>query len=108
LLRFRIHHITTISEEVPMPFQVTVQRETATIGFDPPDLTDAKAGDAVFWLNADHHTTHQICPKDGVAGDWGDPVAPQASSMQVNVPAAGVYLYRCALHDDETGTLTVT
>jgi len=91
-----------------MPFQVTVQRETAPIGFDPSDLTDAKAGDAVFWLNADHHTTHQICPRDGVAGDWGDPVAPQASSMQVNVPAAGVYPYRCALHDDEAGTLTVT
>src|SRR6266404_695291 len=57
LLRFRIHPSPRINEEVPMPFQVTVQRETPPIGFDPSDLTTAKAGDAVFWLNADHHTT---------------------------------------------------
>jgi plastocyanin len=93
-----------------MPFQVTVQRESSPVGFNPRDLTDAKAGDAVFWFNADHNTTHQMCPLAGAAGDWGDPVTPQGSSMQVNIPNAGVYQYRCAIagHEDETGTLTVT
>jgi hypothetical protein len=45
-----------------MPFQVTVQRENEPVGFNPRDLTDAKAGDAVFWFNADKNTTHQMCP----------------------------------------------
>ncbi|HSY52012.1 MAG TPA: hypothetical protein VLC46_24630 [Thermoanaerobaculia bacterium] len=90
-----------------MPFQITVQCETPPYGFDPANL-EAKAGDAVFWFNADHQTTHQMYPEKGVAGDWGDPVTPQASSMQVNVPNEGIYPYRCACHKDETGTITVT
>jgi len=90
-----------------MPFQIIVQRENPPIGFDPDDLT-VEAGDAVFWFNADHHTTHQMCPQDGVAGDWGDPVPPQNPSMQVNMTPAGDYPYRCALHDGETGIIHAT
>ena len=90
-----------------MPIQVIVQRESAPIGFSPRTL-NASAGDAVFWFNNDHQTEHQICPRDGAGGDWGPVIPPQSPSDQVNLPAAGEYPYRCALHDDETGLLNVT
>jgi plastocyanin len=90
-----------------MPIQIIVKRETAPAGFTP-ETVNAASGNAVFWFNEDHNTTHQMCPQDGVGGDWGDPVGPQSSSMQVNLSTAGTFPYRCAFHDDETGVLVVT
>jgi plastocyanin len=89
-----------------MVIRITVQ---SGIGFSPPDLS-ASVGDAVFWYNEDPETSHQVYPKGGAVGSWGDPVGPECSSMQVNLDTAGTYAYVCAVagHEDEQGTIVVS
>jgi plastocyanin len=85
-----------------MPFQINVEK-----GRFVPEVLNAHVTDAAYWFNTDAET-HQVCPQNGVAGDWGDPFVTNASSMQVNLDKAGTYAYRCALHDGESGSIVVT
>ena len=90
-----------------MPYQVTIARDdTGVVSFNPDPIPSNPAPFSVFWFNADD-TDHQPYPSDGKPGDWGDPIAPQSSSNEIPFQTSGAHAYRCALHENESGTINV-
>lgn len=67
--------------------------------------------DSVFWFNnttQDHQPYYT--PSGGSAINWGvppSPLQPQKESSQVVFSTPGTYVYKCTLHANETGTITV-
>lgn len=87
----------------------TVQREDKSkpIGFSPPHR-QLQNVDAIVFLNEDHQTSHQPYPAGGDKEAWGGVILPQDTSNTLDLNAPGSYAYACALHPDETGSITVS
>lgn len=73
--------------------------------FRPGQVTITQ-GSSVSWMNSDSDDTiHRIVAADG-SFDTGD-LGVQDQSAPI-VPAAGTVSYRCAIHPEEQGTITVS
>jgi len=91
-----------------MLWRVTIQRDDPNKpkGFSPQQQ-QAQGGDAVFWLNQDSNTTHQPVSTDTGAKWSVPPITGGNSSTQLDLDVPGVVNYKCALHDDETGSIVI-
>ena len=80
-----------------------------------PNPQTVAAGDIIYWRNNDD-APHWPAPNAQAETDWMDYQIPAklqgqpapTSQQAVSFAAAGTYNYVCALHPDETGTITAT
>jgi plastocyanin len=86
-------------------------QELAT--FKPANL-QAGVGDDIFWSNSDQQSAHWPAPAKGNKDDWMDnpipkklPGQPAPTSQYISFSGATTVTYVCALHPEETGTITV-
>ncbi len=73
------------------------------VAYQPASVL-VQAGDTVTWTNTGS-IPHTVTADDGSI-DSG-PLAPRASFSQV-FPAAGLFIYHCAIHPQMTGAVTIT
>jgi plastocyanin len=73
------------------------------VAYQPGSIL-VQAGDTVTWTNTGS-IPHTVTADDG-AVDSG-PLAPRASFSQT-FPAAGLFIYHCAIHPQMTGAVTIT
>ena len=85
----------------------------ALAGFSPPKLT-AGVGDDIFWSNNDEQAEHWPAPSVDKKTDWMDnpipiklPDQPAPTSRYLSFSGATTINYVCALHPQETGTISV-
>ena len=93
---------TSSSERVART--VTMQNNT----FEP-DMLSVPAGTTVTWTNrdaAEHTVTEVAAPTGGAGPDSGR--LREGQSYSLNFVTPGTYTYRCTLHPEMTGTITVT
>jgi plastocyanin len=81
--------------------------------FSPPNLA-AGVGDDIFWSNNDEQAEHWPAPSVDKKTDWMDnpipiklPDQPAPTSRYLSFSGATTVKYVCALHPQETGTITV-
>lgn len=81
--------------------QITLQN----FAFSPADIT-VKKGTTVTWTNNDS-VTHTVSETDGRQGpDSGN--LPSGQSYTFTFTTTGTFHYRCNIHPEMTGTVTVT
>jgi plastocyanin len=83
--------------------------------FSPPTLA-AGVGDDIFWSNNDEQAAHWPAPINGNNDDWmnnpipaklPDQPAPTSRYLSFSGATTKPVTYVCALHPQETGTITV-
>ena len=74
----------------------------------------AGVGDDIFWSNTDEKDQHWPAPSVAKKTDWMDnpipiklPNQPAPTSQFLSFSGATTITYVCALHPEETGTITV-
>jgi plastocyanin len=73
--------------------------------FSPASIT-VKKGTTVTWTNSDT-TTHTVTESDGQTGpDSGS--LPSGKTYSFTFNTTGTFKYKCTLHPNMTGTVTVT
>jgi len=100
---------------VTAPYVITIQTELIDTGFNPAaqQMTPAKDGGFVVFLNLDQNARHHPAPDPPVPGDpnaqawFKDDIAPGAYSPVLELTAPGTYHYHCTIHPDERGAITV-
>jgi len=72
------------------------------MAFSPEDV-DVAVGDTVAWTFGDGHIPHNVTFEDGQASETQD-----TGSWSRLFDEAGTYKYRCTLHSQMHGTVTVS
>jgi plastocyanin len=79
--------------------------EISDFSFSPADIT-IKKGTTVTWTNKDS-VTHTVTESDGQTGPNSKDLDENAS-YTFTYNSAGTFKYKCNIHPDMTGTVTVT
>jgi len=97
---------TASTVDVPPPDNASGEYGTgknAQSSFTPDSVT-VTVGATVTWTN--HDITAHTTTNTGAGGGWNGTLAPGASFSRV-FPTAGTFDYRCTIHPQMSGTITV-
>ncbi|TMD68680.1 MAG: hypothetical protein E6I84_01110 [Chloroflexi bacterium] len=84
---------------------VNVVADSQTVGSYQPKTTTVPAGQAVTWTWQDQGNQHSVTADDG---SFDSCLHPSGYTFTVTFAKAGTYAYRCSIHSQMTGTITVT
>ncbi len=86
---------------------IQTENQAKPAGFQP-EVQEAQAGDAIFWVNDDIDVQHQPHPAGSAAATWCTiPLSGSERSDSIALANPGTIQYLCAIHPEETGTIVV-
>lgn len=92
-------------DNTPAAVTISVVSDSATVGKFDPSPAVAKVGDVVKWEFKDSNSQHTVTAEDQ---SFDSGTKSDGDSFTHKFDTAGTFKYRCTLHADMKGTITVS
>ena len=93
------------ADNTPAAVTIAVQSDPTNVGKFSPSPATAKVGDTVKWSFEDDQNQHTATAEDG---SFDSSTKGKGESFTHKFDKAGTYAYRCTLHANMKGTITVS